>query len=120
MWLLPALQLTQKKTALQFKTVDQTLQTYNKDTFEKQALSYRCSDIDRLVPQAMGVSKVRGWQLPTIICLTSNFWSLQQGGLKGWGPAGLLLALLLCPFWLQAQPVQAPLRPHVAWLPSTL
>ena len=57
---MPALQLTQKKTALQFKTVDQTLQTYNKDTFEKQALSYRCSDIDRLVPQAMGVSKVSG------------------------------------------------------------
>eukprot|EP00891_Asterochloris_glomerata_P005919 jgi/Astpho2/5919/gw1.00080.120.1_t len=50
-------QLTQKKTALQFKAVDQSLQTYNKDTFEKQALSYRCSDIDRLVPQAMGVSK---------------------------------------------------------------
>lgn len=85
---MPALQLTQKKTALQFKAVDQSLQTYNKDTFEKQALSYRCSDIDRLVPQAMGVSKVSGWQLPTIICLQRHPWPVQRGGLKAWDPAG--------------------------------
>ena len=78
----PALQLTQKKTALQFKTVDQTLQTYNKDTFEKQALSYRCSDIDRLVPQAMGVSKVSGWQLSTVICMKRNSWPLRRGLLR--------------------------------------
>lgn len=52
------LQLTQKKTALQFKTLDQTLQTFNKETGQKQALSYRCADIDRIVPSLMGVSKV--------------------------------------------------------------
>lgn len=51
-------QLTQKKTALQFKTLDQTLQTFNKETGQKQALSYRCADIDRIVPSLMGVSKV--------------------------------------------------------------
>ncbi|KAA6427219.1 MAG: DNA repair Rad50 [Trebouxia sp. A1-2] len=49
--------LTQKKTALQFKTLDQTLQTFNRDTGQKQALSYRCADIDRIVPSLMGVSK---------------------------------------------------------------
>lgn len=51
------LQLTQKKTALQFKALDQTLQTHDKDGV-KQALSYRCADIDRIVPGLMGVSKV--------------------------------------------------------------
>ncbi|KAK9817777.1 hypothetical protein WJX72_002045 [[Myrmecia] bisecta] len=50
-------QLTQKKTALQFKALDQTLQTFNKDTGQKEALSYRCADIDRIVPTLMGVSK---------------------------------------------------------------
>ncbi|DBB04466.1 hypothetical protein WJX77_008210 [Trebouxia sp. C0004] len=50
-------QLTQKKNALQFKTLDQTLQTFNRDTGQKQALSYRCADIDRIVPSLMGVSK---------------------------------------------------------------
>ena len=52
------MQLTQKKAALQFKTLDQTLQTFNRDTGQKQALSYRCADIDRIVPSLMGVSKV--------------------------------------------------------------
>ena len=53
------LQLMQKKTNLQFKTLDQTLQTFNKETGQKQALSYRCADIDRIVPSLMGVSKVQ-------------------------------------------------------------
>ena len=57
-WWFGLLQLTQKKTALQFKTLDQTLQTFNRETGQKQALSYRCADIDRIVPSLMGVSKV--------------------------------------------------------------
>ena len=56
-WRLHALQLTQKKTALQFKALDQTLQTHDQNGV-KQALSYRCADIDRIVPGLMGVSKV--------------------------------------------------------------
>ena len=52
------LQLTQKKTNLQFKALDQTLQTINRDTNQKEALSYRCADMDRIVPSLMGVSKV--------------------------------------------------------------
>ena len=50
-------QLTQKKTALQFKALDQTLQTHDKDGV-KQALSYRCADIGRVVPGLMGGCKV--------------------------------------------------------------
>jgi len=52
-------QLTQKKAALQFKALDQVLQSFNKDTNVKEALSYRCADLDRIVPTLMGVSKAR-------------------------------------------------------------
>lgn len=51
--------LTQKKTNMQFKAIDQTVQTYNRDTQEKEALSYKCVDMDRFVPTLMGASKVR-------------------------------------------------------------
>ena len=44
----------------QIKTHAQTLQTFNKETGQKPALSYRCADIDRIVPSLMGVSKVSG------------------------------------------------------------
>ena len=57
--LLSVLQLTQKKLQLQFKAIDQVVQTFNKETGQKEALSYRCQDMDRVVPTLMGVSKVR-------------------------------------------------------------
>ncbi|KAK9845385.1 hypothetical protein WJX81_005219 [Elliptochloris bilobata] len=50
-------QLTQKKAALQFKALDQVIQSYNKDTGAREALSYRCADTDRMIPNLMGVSK---------------------------------------------------------------
>jgi DNA repair protein RAD50 len=50
-------QLTQKKTNMQFKALDNTLQTYDRVTGAAQALSYRCADIDHLVPSLMGVTK---------------------------------------------------------------
>ena len=53
------MQLTQKKTTLQFKALDQTLQTINRETNQKEALTYRCADMDRIVPSLMGVSKVQ-------------------------------------------------------------
>ena len=52
------LQLIQKKLQLQYKALDQVLQTHNKDTGQKEAISYRCGDMDRIVPNLMGVSKV--------------------------------------------------------------
>ena len=51
-------QLTQKKASLQFKALDQVMQSYNKDTGAKEALAYRCADADRMIPNLMGVSKV--------------------------------------------------------------
>ncbi|KAK9845615.1 hypothetical protein WJX84_004608 [Apatococcus fuscideae] len=50
-------QLTQKKLALQYKALDNTLQTYNRETGVKEALAYRCADIDRHIPVLMGVSQ---------------------------------------------------------------
>ena len=59
------LQLTQKKLKMEYKALDQVLQTFNKETHEKEAITYRCSDMDRLVPSLMGVSKVglKSWKL---------------------------------------------------------
>lgn len=34
------------------------MQTFNKATGEKEAISFRCTDMDRQVPHVMGVSKV--------------------------------------------------------------
>lgn len=50
-------QLTQKKATMQYKALDNTLQTVNKTTGQQEALSYRCADIDKVVPAMMGVSK---------------------------------------------------------------
>jgi DNA repair protein RAD50 len=47
----------QKKATLQFKSLDATLQTYNKNTQKKEAITYRCADINTMVPSLMGVSK---------------------------------------------------------------
>ncbi|PNH09406.1 DNA repair protein RAD50, partial [Tetrabaena socialis] len=49
--------LTQKKTALQFKSLDAVMTCNNKDTGARETLTYRCADLDRIVPPLMGVSK---------------------------------------------------------------
>lgn len=54
---LACLQLTQKKQKMEYKALDQVLQTYEKETGEKKAITYRCGDMDRIVPGLMGVSK---------------------------------------------------------------
>jgi hypothetical protein len=41
------LQLTQKKSSLQFKALDNTLQTVDRRTGERQSLPYRCADMDK-------------------------------------------------------------------------
>ncbi|GLC38034.1 DNA repair protein rad50 [Pleodorina starrii] len=50
-------QLTQKKTALQFKSLDAVLSCRNKNTGQRESVTYRCADLDRMVPTLMGVSK---------------------------------------------------------------
>ena len=37
----------QKKSTMQFKALDNVLQTINRESGQKEALSYRCADIDR-------------------------------------------------------------------------
>ncbi|KAF5828658.1 AAA domain-containing protein, partial [Dunaliella salina] len=54
---LRSFQLIEKKTTQQFKTLDSTLQTEDPVTHVKQAVTYRCIDIDKMVPSLMGVSK---------------------------------------------------------------
>ena len=39
---------------LQFKALDQTVSTVNPTTNVKRSISYRCADMDRIVPQLMG------------------------------------------------------------------
>ena len=56
-------QLTQKKTKLEFKTLDCTMSTPNAETGQKTAVTYRCADIDKMVPSLMGVSKVGSWKV---------------------------------------------------------
>uniref|UniRef100_A0A1D2A4U2 DNA repair protein RAD50 n=1 Tax=Auxenochlorella protothecoides TaxID=3075 RepID=A0A1D2A4U2_AUXPR len=49
-------QLTQRKASMAFKALDNVLQTVNRATGAREALSYRCADIDRAIPSLMGVS----------------------------------------------------------------
>ena len=48
--------LTRRKAGLAFKALDQAVQTYDPATRAKAATTYRCADMDRLVPGLMGVS----------------------------------------------------------------
>lgn len=51
-------QSVQKKSGQpSFKTLDSTIQTKNKDTGKKEAITYRCADINAMVPNLMQVSK---------------------------------------------------------------
>jgi DNA repair protein RAD50 len=50
-------QLTQRKSTMQFKALDNVLQTKNRNTGDVEAVTYRCADIDRMVPSLMGVTK---------------------------------------------------------------
>ncbi|KAG2442375.1 hypothetical protein HXX76_002461 [Chlamydomonas incerta] len=50
-------QLTQKKTTMQFKSLDASMSCTNRQTGQRETLTYRCGDLDRMVPSLMGVSK---------------------------------------------------------------
>ena len=63
-------QLVQKKTALQFKAMDQTLQTHDKDG-NKQALSYRCARHRSHHPQPHG--RLQGAFPPAVRFLCAGF-----------------------------------------------
>jgi len=44
---------------MQFKTLDSALKTVNRETGQYETITYRCVDMDKMVPSLMGVSKVR-------------------------------------------------------------
>ncbi|KAG2487944.1 hypothetical protein HYH03_013523 [Edaphochlamys debaryana] len=52
-------QLTQKggRGGLQFKTLDAVLSATNRLTGKRESTTYRCADLDKMVPTLMGVSK---------------------------------------------------------------
>lgn len=56
MVIIRSFQLTQKGKKLEFKQLESALQTRD-EKGEIQSHSYRCSDMDKLVPELMGVSK---------------------------------------------------------------
>jgi len=51
-----SMELTQKKTTMQFKQLDGIIRTTD-ESGRKVALSHKCSELDRQVPQLLGVSK---------------------------------------------------------------
>jgi len=71
-------QLTQARSKLQYKALDQTIQTINKETREKEAVSHRCVDMDRIVPTLMGVSKAILENVIFVHQEESN-WPLEEG-----------------------------------------
>lgn len=52
-----SMELTQKKTTMSFKQLDGVLRTLDPRTGERQSLSHKCTELDKIVPQLMGVSK---------------------------------------------------------------
>jgi AAA domain len=52
-----SMELTQKKTTQTFKQLDGVLRMMDSDTGERVSLSHKCSELDKQLPQLLGVSK---------------------------------------------------------------
>lgn len=52
-----SMELTQKKTTLSFKALDGILRTTDPTTGERVSMSHKCGELDRQIPQLMGVGK---------------------------------------------------------------
>ena len=50
------MELTRNKSTMTFKNLDGTLRTTD-DQGNKQSLSHKCGELDRQIPQLLGVSK---------------------------------------------------------------
>jgi len=72
-----SMELTQKKTVMQFKNLDGVIRTTD-DMGNKQALSHKCSELDRQIPQLLGVSKA---VLDSVVFChqEESSWPLQEG-----------------------------------------
>jgi len=52
-----SMELTQKKTTMTFKQLDGILRTVDPTTGQRVSLSHKCTELDRQIPNLMGVSK---------------------------------------------------------------
>eukprot|EP01084_Bolivina_argentea_P302246 521686_1 len=52
-----SMQLTQKPRKTEFKTIDGVVRMYDETTNEQIALSHKCADMKKVVPELMGVSR---------------------------------------------------------------
>ena len=52
-----SMELTQKKTTMTFKQLDGVIRTVDSQTGARVSLSHKCSELDRQIPELMGVSK---------------------------------------------------------------
>lgn len=72
-----ALQLTKKKTKLEFKTLDGAIRTSNEHG-ERISLSHKCSELDKHIPDIIGVSSAIMENV--IFCHQEDSnWPLQEG-----------------------------------------
>jgi hypothetical protein len=51
------MELTQRKNTITFKQLDGTLRTMDKETGKRISLSHKCGELDKQIPQLLGVSK---------------------------------------------------------------
>ena len=52
-----SMEVTQKKTTASFKALDGTIRTVDKDSGERVTMSHKCTELDKNIPQFLGVSK---------------------------------------------------------------
>ena len=52
-----SMEVTQKKTNMSFKALDGIIRTTDPETGQRVSLSHKCTELDRQIPQLMGVSK---------------------------------------------------------------
>ena len=69
--------------------MDQTLTTHDRATGRNGATSYRCADMDRIVPSLIGVSKARGSALRSALLLSCCYkpswcWHVPAHGVVAW------------------------------------
>lgn len=63
------MELTLKKTKITFKQLDGTLRTMDKDTGKRISLSHKCGELDKQIPQLLGVSKSILEHVRCLFCL---------------------------------------------------
>lgn len=52
-----SMQLTQKKSSMQLKTIDGVIRMYDETAQEEIALSHKCADMKKVVPELLGVRR---------------------------------------------------------------